>query len=80
MDSVSPSFAYCFQKKRLDIARFLIDKGADIEAYCNKYELFVKEIVPENFQLSSWQKLTVGPGLQKVFSEMIKKRFYERLL
>ena len=42
-----------FKKNRLDIARFLIEKGADIEAYCNKYELFVKEIVPEKFQLSS---------------------------
>ena len=37
------------KKNRKNIAKFLIENGANIEAYCNKYESFVKNCVPENF-------------------------------
>ena len=41
--------ALAFKKNRREIARLLIDRGADIEAYCNKLEKNVKDLMPKNF-------------------------------
>lgn len=38
-----------FQKKYYDIARILIEKGADLDAYCKKYNITPRELMPEDF-------------------------------
>lgn len=37
------------QKKYYDIARILIEKGADLDAYCKKYNITPRELMPEDF-------------------------------
>ena len=41
--------AIAFKKNREDIARFLIANGADLDAYCRKYDLYVNELKPKDF-------------------------------
>lgn len=41
--------AVAFKKNRKDIARFLIANGADLNAYCRKYDLYVNELKPKDF-------------------------------
>ena len=41
--------AIAFKKKRNDIAKYLIECGADENAYCRKYDKFIKELKPKNF-------------------------------
>ena len=41
--------ALAFKKNRREMARFLIAHGADIEAYCNKLEKNVKDLMPKDF-------------------------------
>ena len=41
--------ALAFKKNRREMARFLIARGADTEAYCNKLEKNVKDLIPKDF-------------------------------
>lgn len=38
-----------FQKEYYDIAKLLIEKGADLDAYCQKNGITPREIMPEDF-------------------------------
>ena len=38
-----------FQKGYYDIAKFLIEKGADLDAYCKKNGITPREIMPKDF-------------------------------
>ena len=41
--------ALAFKKNRREMARFLIEHGADTEAYCNKSEAYIKDLMPKDF-------------------------------
>ena len=41
--------AIAFKKNRREVARFLLDCGADIKAYCRKNEICVEELTPKGF-------------------------------
>ena len=38
-----------FQRGYYDIARLLIEKGADLDAYCKKNDITPREIMPKDF-------------------------------
>ena len=40
--------AVAFKKNRYDIAEFLIEKGANVKAYCRKYENYVEALKAKN--------------------------------
>lgn len=41
--------AIAFKKNRKEVARFLITKGARLDAYCRKYDLYVNELKLKDF-------------------------------
>ena len=41
--------AVAFKKNRKEVAEFLIGRGADMEAYCSKEGVYVKELKPKDF-------------------------------
>ena len=41
--------AIAFKKNRREVAKFLIGRGADMEAYCSKEGVYVKELKPKDF-------------------------------
>ena len=41
--------ALAFKKNRREMARLLIAKGADAEAYCSKLESYTKYLKPKDF-------------------------------
>ena len=55
-----------FQRGYYDIARFLIEKGADPDAFCRKNQKTPRDFMPENFlQESEQKKGRSGSILQK---------------
>lgn len=41
--------AIAFKKNRKEVARFLIANGANLDAYCRKYDSYVNELKPKDF-------------------------------
>ena len=40
-----------FKYKNLEVAKYLIEHGASLDAYCKKYEVTPRDIMPKNFKI-----------------------------
>ena len=40
-----------FKYKNLEVAKYLIEKGASLDAYCKKYETTPRNIMPRKFKI-----------------------------